>query len=79
MRATETRFCRPDIRARVAVEAGVSGGRHAFAGLDGAVVGLDTFGESGPAGQVFEHFGFTASNVADTVKTVVGRLSGSSN
>lgn len=69
----------PDIRARVAVEAGVSGGWHAFVGLDGAVVGLDTFGESGPAGQVFEHFGFTASNVADTVKTVVGRLSGSSN
>ena len=69
----------PHLRARVAVEAGVSGGWYALVGLDGAVVGLDTFGESGPAGQVLEHFGFTATNVAATVKAAVGRLSGSSN
>ena len=69
----------PHLRARVAVEAGVSGGWYALVGLDGAVVGLDTFGESGPAGQVFEHFGFTATNVAATVKAAVGRLNGSSN
>lgn len=69
----------PHLRARVAVEAGVSGGWYALVGLDGAVVGLDTFGESGPAGQVFEHFGFTATNVAATIKAAVGRVNGSSN
>ncbi|NKC16847.1 MAG: transketolase [Gammaproteobacteria bacterium] len=61
----------PEIRARVAVEAGVTDGWYALVGLHGAVVGLDTFGESGPAAHVFEHFGFTAENVADTVRRVI--------
>jgi transketolase len=59
------------IRARVAIEAGVSDGWFKYVGLDGAVVGLDSFGKSGPAGAVFEHFGFTVDNVVRTAKEVV--------
>ncbi len=59
------------VRRRVAVEAGVSDYWRKYVGLDGAVVGLDTFGESGPAEQVFEHFGFTVANVVDTVEKIL--------
>jgi transketolase len=57
---------------RVAVEAGVTGGWYKYVGLDGAVVGLDSFGESAPAPELFKHFGFTADNVVATVKKVIG-------
>ena len=57
---------------RVAVEAGVTGGWYKYVGLDGGVVGLDTFGESAPAPELFKHFGFTTSNLAATVKKVIG-------
>lgn len=56
---------------RIAVEAGATGGWYRYVGLDGAVVGLDRFGESAPAEQLFQQFGFTAENVADTVKAVL--------
>jgi transketolase len=56
---------------RVAVEAGVTAFWHKYVGLEGAVVGIDTFGESAPAGVLFNHFGFTAENVAATVKRVI--------
>ncbi|WP_274585391.1 transketolase [Neisseria leonii] len=56
---------------RVAVEAGVRDGWYKYVGLDGAVVGLDRFGESAPAEELFAHFGFTAENVAETVKNVL--------
>ncbi len=56
---------------RVAVEAGVTSGWYKYVGLDGAVVGLDTFGESAPAGELFKHFGFTIENVVNTVKKVL--------
>jgi transketolase len=36
-----------------------------------AVVGIDTFGESAPASELFKHFGFTPTNVADTVEKVL--------
>ncbi|HYC44233.1 MAG TPA: transketolase [Burkholderiales bacterium] len=57
--------------ARVAVEAGVADYWRKYVGLDGAVVGLDTFGESAPAADVFKHFGFTAENVANAVKRIL--------
>jgi transketolase len=60
----------PGVR-RVAIEAGSRDGWWRYVGLDGAVVGMDTFGASAPAGKLFEHFGFTAANVA----AVAGRLS----
>jgi transketolase len=53
---------------RVAVEAGVSDYWRKYVGLDGAVVGIDTFGESAPAGPLFKHFGFTVDNLVATVK-----------
>jgi transketolase len=56
---------------RIAVEAGVTAGWRKYVGLEGAVVGIDRFGESAPAGELFRHFGFTAENVAHTVKSVI--------
>ncbi len=56
---------------RIAVEAGVTAGWRKYVGLEGAVVGIDRFGESAPAGELFRHFGFTAENVANTVKSVI--------
>ncbi len=56
---------------RVAIEAGVTGFWHKYVGLEGAVVGMDTFGESAPAPVLFEHFGFTVDNVVKTVKSVL--------
>jgi transketolase len=55
---------------RVAVEAGVTGGWYKYV-LDGAVVGMDTFGESAPAPELFKHFGFTTENVVKAVKSVL--------
>jgi transketolase len=54
---------------RIAVEAGVTDGWWKYGCA--AVVGLDRFGESAPGGVLFKHFGFTAQNVADTVRTVL--------
>ncbi len=59
------------IRARVAVEAGVTDGWIKYVGLDGKVVGIDTFGESAPAADLFKHFGFTVENVAKAVQSVL--------
>ncbi|MBT6276603.1 MAG: transketolase, partial [Chromatiales bacterium] len=60
-----------NVGARVAIEAGVTGGWRGMVGLSGAVIGIDTFGESAPAPQVFAHFGFSVENVVTTVKRVV--------
>jgi len=49
---------------RVAIEAGSRDGWWRYVGLDGAVVGMDTFGASAPAKRLFEHFGLTAGHVA---------------
>jgi transketolase len=56
---------------RVAIEAGVSSFWSKYVGLDGAVVGIDRFGESAPAGQLFDFFGFTVANVVKTVKSLL--------
>ena len=56
---------------RVAVEAGVSSYWRQYVGLEGAVVGIDRFGECGPAGQVFEFLGITAAKVAEAVEGVI--------
>ena len=56
---------------RVAVEAGVTDFWRKYIGLEGAVVGIDTFGESAPGGALMEHFGFTVDNVVKTVKSVL--------
>jgi len=56
-------------RRRVAVEAGVTGYWRKYVGLDGAVVGIDTFGASAPAEALFKHFGFTVEHVVAAVKS----------
>ncbi|HEY7590024.1 MAG TPA: transketolase [Candidatus Limnocylindrales bacterium] len=61
----------PAVRKRVAVEAGVSLGWARWVGDEGAIVGLDHFGASAPAGTIFERFGFTADRVADVARRVV--------
>ena len=57
---------------RVAVEAGVTGFWYKYVGLQGAVIGMDCFGESAPAGELFKHFGITAENVVAAAKKVIG-------
>lgn len=59
------------VTARVAVEAGVTDGWYKYVGLNGKVVGLNRFGESAPAGQLFKEFGFTVENVVKTVESVL--------
>ena len=56
---------------RIAVEMGVTDGWWKYGCA--AVVGIDTYGESAPAGVLFKHFGFTAENVADTVRAALQR------
>jgi len=56
---------------RVAVEAGVADYWRKYVGLEGAVVGIDRFGESAPAGELFKFFGFTPENVAAAVRKVL--------
>ncbi|MCP5267374.1 MAG: transketolase [Burkholderiaceae bacterium] len=59
----------PQNLPRVAVEAGVTDFWWKYGCA--AVVGIDRYGESAPGGQLFEHFGFTAANVADTVEAAL--------
>ena len=59
------------VRRRVTVEAGVSQGWERYAGDEGAILGLDRFGASAPAGTIFKAFGFTVENVASVGRRVV--------
>ncbi len=56
---------------RVAVEAGVTDGWRKYVGLEGAVIGIDTFGESAPAPVLYEHFGITSARVVEAVLSLV--------
>src|SRR5688572_5133910 len=64
----------PAVRARVAVEAASPMGWDKWIGPDGAFLGMTTFGESGPAADVYAHFGITADAAADLGRSIVGRL-----
>jgi len=61
------------VRARVAVEAGVTGFWRQYVGLDGAVVGLDTFGASAPADKLYQHFGITTEAVVAAAKAQLAK------
>ncbi len=52
-----------DVPSRVAIEAGIADYWYKYVGLDGRIVGMTSFGESAPAGDLFKHFGFTVDNV----------------
>lgn len=56
---------------RIAIEAGVTDFWYKYVGLEGAVVGIDTFGESAPASVLFKYFGFTVENVIAKVKATL--------
>ena len=60
----------PGVR-RVSIEAGVTDFWRKYVGLDGASVGINTYGESAPGGDLFKHFGFTVENVVKTVKSII--------
>ena len=59
------------VLARVAIEAGHADYWYKFVGLDGRVVGMTTFGESAPAGDLMKHFGFTVENVVETAEELL--------
>ena len=61
-------------RARVAVEAASTLGWDRWVGDDGDIVGMTTFGESGPYKDVYEHFGITAERIAERARAVLDRL-----
>ncbi len=63
----------PEGMPRVAVEAGVTGLWHKYVGLNGRVIGLDTYGESAPAAELFRHFGITAEAVVSAVMQVLSK------
>ncbi|UNK58087.1 transketolase [Pseudoxanthomonas daejeonensis] len=58
------------VRKRVAVEAGVTDFWRKYVGLDGAVVGLDRFGASAPAGELYTYFGITTDKVVEAAKAL---------
>jgi transketolase len=60
----------PGVR-RVAVEAGITDFWRKYVGLEGGVVGIDRFGESAPAGELFKFFGITPESVVATTKRVI--------
>jgi transketolase len=59
------------VRRRVTIEAGATFGWERYAGDEGAIIGIDHYGASAPAGTIFEHFGFTTDRVADVARRVV--------
>jgi len=52
-----------DVPARIAIEAAIADYWYKYVGLEGQIVGMTSFGESAPAGDLFEHFGFTVENI----------------
>ncbi|HAS8417094.1 TPA: transketolase [Vibrio vulnificus] len=60
-----------DVTARVAIEAGIADFWYKYVGFDGRIIGMTTFGESAPADQLFEMFGFTVENVVNTAKELL--------
>jgi transketolase len=61
------------VTARVAVEAGVTAGWWRYTGTKGQVIGLDRFGESAPAEELFEHFGFSVANVSKIARETLAQ------
>ena len=59
------------VKNRVAIEMGTTLGWERYVGLDGAIVGIDTFGASGPGSEVLNYFGFTVDNVVTVAKGLV--------
>jgi len=54
-----------EVTARVAIEAAIADYWYKYVGIDGRIVGMNTFGESAPANLLFEEFGFTVDNIVN--------------
>ncbi|NVD05616.1 transketolase [Vibrio sp. JPW-9-11-11] len=61
-----------DVTARIAIEAGIADFWYKYVGFGGKIIGMTTFGESAPAGELFKMFGFTTENVVNTAKELLG-------
>lgn len=61
----------PSVRARVAVEAGIKLGWEHYVGLEGTVIGMESFGASAPGAVLYEKFGITADHVAQAAKELL--------
>ena len=61
------------VRARFAIEAATPSPWYKYVGLDGDVLGMTTFGASGPFDDLLKHFGFTVENVVEKVKKIIGK------
>jgi transketolase len=59
------------VTARAAIEAGTTALWYKYVGLNGAVIGMDCFGESAPAKELFEHFGITTEKLVSAAKDVL--------
>ncbi|ORU91287.1 MAG: transketolase [Cycloclasticus sp. symbiont of Poecilosclerida sp. N] len=59
------------VTARAAIEAGATGLWYKYVGLNGTVIGIDCFGESAPAKELFEYFGISANKLADAAKALL--------
>ena len=59
------------VTARVAIEAGIADFWYKYVGFGGAIVGMESFGESAPAGELFKHFGFTVESVKQKALALV--------
>ena len=59
------------IDKRIAIEAGVTHYWRKYVGLTGKVIGLNAFGESAPAKDVFSHFGFSVDKIIETIESVL--------
>ena len=59
------------VTARIAIEAAHADFWYKYVGLEGRVIGMETYGESAPAGELFEHFGFTVENIVGTAEELL--------
>ena len=60
-----------DVTARIAIEAGIADFWYKYVGFDGRIIGMTSFGESAPAGELFKLFGFTVENVVKTAQELL--------
>ncbi|HHX8511764.1 TPA: transketolase [Vibrio diabolicus] len=60
-----------DVTARIAIEAGIADFWYKYVGFDGRIIGMTSFGESAPAGELFKMFGFTTENAVNTAKELL--------
>ncbi len=62
----------PEVSERIAIEAAAGDAWYKYVGIDGVVIGMNTFGESAPAKELFSYFGFTVDKVVEAVNSLTG-------